>query len=251
MPVAISCQLRRGLACRLSTAPAGRYYWHLPKDSDSNRGLGCGIAPRGTVTPHRATQRLAWRRTRTSHHDRCGATSREPSRHRAHAAPPQLTSWGTPRMHRARDLPSDHRATAHCMRRRPPKQWRHSVGVGRLPLRGHQPRLRLPRQPQQLRGQVPGGCDLHAPRQLQGYQGLAPPCLPGDRWGNTGALPTYHDVSTHYASTYHGATKQVWEDLNQHIRFVDVTEECRRLYGRVQSNCSLLELFVTGQVHHT
>jgi|TARA_B110001469_G_scaffold123131_1_gene134715 hypothetical protein len=34
----------------------------------------------------------------------------------------------------------------------------------------------------------------------------------------------------------------VWEDLNQHIRFVDVTEECRSLYGRVQSNCSLLEV---------
>ena len=37
---------------------------------------------------------------------------------------------------------------------------------------------------------------------------------------------------------------QVWEDLNQHIKFVDVTEECRRLYGRVQSNCSLLEVSV-------
>ena len=36
----------------------------------------------------------------------------------------------------------------------------------------------------------------------------------------------------------------MWEDLNQHIKFVDVTEECRRLYGRVQSNCSLLEVSV-------
>ena len=34
----------------------------------------------------------------------------------------------------------------------------------------------------------------------------------------------------------------MWEDVNQHIRFVDVTEECRSLYGRVQSNCSLLEV---------
>ena len=32
--------------------------------------------------------------------------------------------------------------------------------------------------------------------------------------------------------------------MNQHIKFVDVTEECRRLYGRVQSNCSLLEVWV-------
>ena len=39
-------------------------------------------------------------------------------------------------------------------------------------------------------------------------------------------------------------TLQVWEDLNQHIKFIDVTEECRRLYGRVQSNCSLLEVWV-------
>jgi hypothetical protein len=37
----------------------------------------------------------------------------------------------------------------------------------------------------------------------------------------------------------------VWEDVNQHIRFVDVTEECRSLYGRVQSNCSLLEVGYT------
>ena len=35
--------------------------------------------------------------------------------------------------------------------------------------------------------------------------------------------------------------------MHQHIQFVDVTEECRRLYGRVQSNCSLLELFITRQ----
>ena len=27
---------------------------------------------------------------------------------------------------------------------------------------------------------------------------------------------------------------QVWEDMHQHIQFVDVTEECRRLHGRVQ-----------------
>lgn len=40
---------------------------------------------------------------------------------------------------------------------------------------------------------------------------------------------------------------KVWEDMHQHIQFVDVTEECRRLYGRVQSNCSLLELFVTSR----
>ena len=40
-----------------------------------------------------------------------------------------------------------------------------------------------------------------------------------------------------------GCTRlQVWEDMHQHISFVDVTEECRRLYGRVQSNCSLLEV---------
>ena len=35
---------------------------------------------------------------------------------------------------------------------------------------------------------------------------------------------------------------QVWEDVHQYIRFVDVTEECRRLYGLVQSNCSLIEV---------
>ena len=33
--------------------------------------------------------------------------------------------------------------------------------------------------------------------------------------------------------------------MHQHIHFVDVTEECRRLYGKVQSNCSLAEVFVT------
>ena len=38
---------------------------------------------------------------------------------------------------------------------------------------------------------------------------------------------------------------QTWTDMHQHINFIDVTEECRRLYGKVQSNCSLVEVFVT------
>ena len=38
---------------------------------------------------------------------------------------------------------------------------------------------------------------------------------------------------------------QTWGDMHQMIHFVDVTEECRRLYGKVQSNCSLVEVFVT------
>ena len=63
------------------------------------------------------------------------------------------------------------------------------------------------------------------------------------------------DLHTHthyYGPAYSGVGRlwltycvQVWEDLNQHIRFVDVTEECRSLYGRVQSNCLLLEVGYT------
>ena len=51
---------------------------------------------------------------------------------------------------------------------------------------------------------------------------------------------------TDIKAAMHRAFK-VWEDMHQHIKFVDVTEECRSLYGRVQSNCSLLELFITSR----
>ena len=43
---------------------------------------------------------------------------------------------------------------------------------------------------------------------------------------------------------------QTWTDMHQHINFIDVTEECRRLYGKVQSNCSLVEVFVTDKKPH-
>jgi hypothetical protein len=38
---------------------------------------------------------------------------------------------------------------------------------------------------------------------------------------------------------------QTWTDVHHKINFIDVTEECRRLYGKVQSNCSLAEVFIT------
>ena len=38
---------------------------------------------------------------------------------------------------------------------------------------------------------------------------------------------------------------QTWSDNHQKINFIDVTEECRRLYGKVRSNCSLAEIFIT------
>ena len=38
---------------------------------------------------------------------------------------------------------------------------------------------------------------------------------------------------------------QTWGDMHQAIHFIDVTEECRRLYGKVESNCSLVEVFIT------
>jgi len=38
---------------------------------------------------------------------------------------------------------------------------------------------------------------------------------------------------------------QTWTDVHHKINFIDVTEECRRLYGHVKSNCSLAEVFVT------
>jgi hypothetical protein len=45
-------------------------------------------------------------------------------------------------------------------------------------------------------------------------------------------------------ASLHRAFK-TWTDVHPLIRFVDVTEECRRLYGAVYSNCSLVELFIT------
>ena len=45
-------------------------------------------------------------------------------------------------------------------------------------------------------------------------------------------------------ASLHRAFK-TWTDVHPLIRFVDVTEECRRLYGAVFSNCSLVEVFVT------
>lgn len=40
---------------------------------------------------------------------------------------------------------------------------------------------------------------------------------------------------------------KTWSDVHPSISFVDVTEECRRLYGEVKSNCSLVEVFVTSR----
>ena len=49
---------------------------------------------------------------------------------------------------------------------------------------------------------------------------------------------------TDIRASLHRAFK-TWTDVQPQIRFVDVTEECRRLYGGVYSNCSLVEVFVT------
>jgi len=47
-------------------------------------------------------------------------------------------------------------------------------------------------------------------------------------------------------SALHRAFK-TWSDVHPSISFIDVTEECRRLYGHVKSNCSLVEVFVTAR----
>ena len=45
-------------------------------------------------------------------------------------------------------------------------------------------------------------------------------------------------------ASLHRAFK-TWTDVQPQLRFVDVTEECRRIHGAVHSNCSLVELFIT------
>jgi hypothetical protein len=40
---------------------------------------------------------------------------------------------------------------------------------------------------------------------------------------------------------------QTWQDMHPFLHFVDVTEECRQVYGKVESNCSLVELFITNR----
>ena len=42
-----------------------------------------------------------------------------------------------------------------------------------------------------------------------------------------------------------GPAFKTWTDVQPQLRFVDVTEECRRIHGGVYSNCSLVELFIT------
>ena len=49
---------------------------------------------------------------------------------------------------------------------------------------------------------------------------------------------------TDIRASLHRAFK-TWTDVQPQIRFVDVTEECRRIDGGVYSNCSLVELFIT------
>jgi len=49
---------------------------------------------------------------------------------------------------------------------------------------------------------------------------------------------------TDIRASLHRAFK-TWTDVQPQIKFVDVTEECRRIYGGVYSNCSLVEVFVT------
>lgn len=36
-----------------------------------------------------------------------------------------------------------------------------------------------------------------------------------------------------------------WSDAHPLLNFIDVTEECRRVYGAVHSNCSMAEIFIT------
>ena len=49
---------------------------------------------------------------------------------------------------------------------------------------------------------------------------------------------------TDIRASLHRAFK-TWTDVQPQIKFVDVTEECRRIDGGVYSNCSLVEVFVT------
>jgi hypothetical protein len=49
---------------------------------------------------------------------------------------------------------------------------------------------------------------------------------------------------TDIRASLHRAFK-TWTDVQPQLRFVDVTEECRRIDGGVYSNCSLVELFIT------
>lgn len=42
---------------------------------------------------------------------------------------------------------------------------------------------------------------------------------------------------------------QTWADVHPDISFIDVSEECRRLHGEVRSNCSIVEVFVTGRTN--
>lgn len=40
---------------------------------------------------------------------------------------------------------------------------------------------------------------------------------------------------------------QTWMDVHPFIHFIEVTEECRRIYGKVEANCSLVEVFITAR----
>ena len=42
---------------------------------------------------------------------------------------------------------------------------------------------------------------------------------------------------------------QTWANVHPDISFIDVSEECRRLHGEVRSNCSIVEVFVTGRTN--
>jgi len=78
-------------------------------------------------------------------------------------------------------------------------------------------------------------------------------CVESDRYGSKKKFEDTFKEDFFFAkfvtcvdirASLHRAFK-TWTDVQPQLRFVDVTEECRRIHGGVYSNCSLVELFIT------
>ena len=78
-------------------------------------------------------------------------------------------------------------------------------------------------------------------------------CVKSDRYGSKKKFEDTFKEDFFFAkfvtcvdirASLHRAFK-TWTDVQPQLRFVDVTEECRRIHGGVYSNCSLVELFIT------